>query len=74
MLEIAEQIVQDQLLLQPLLTLRDDAEVEVHGKSTNLKHDSMLEDKTSEASSLLNVYKFCNFAKQIYTFFLLRCL
>ena len=70
MLEVAEQIVQNQLLLQPLLTLRDDAEIKVHGQSTNLKYDSMLEDDTSEASSLLNVYKFCKFAKQSYTFFL----
>ena len=38
MLEVAEQVVQDQLLLQPLLTLGDDAEVQVHGQGTNLKY------------------------------------
>ena len=36
MLEVGVDVVQDQLLLQPLLALGDDAEVQVHGQGPHL--------------------------------------
>ena len=35
-LEVGVDVVQDQLLLQPLLALGDDAEVQVHGQGSHL--------------------------------------
>ena len=52
--KIAVDVIKDQLLLQPLLPLRDDPKVEIHCQGSNLKIKSLL-DVSADNSNLSNV-------------------